>query len=1221
MLPALAPVLLALLLALTLAGCTTTGTGEETGTGTGTGTPGTEADTYTVRMLNPDGSEVWRTEGTSGSAVVWMPERTGYKFEGYFSDAGLTTPANFSGLIGEADLDLYLKWTPIRYTIRFDAGRGVGEMDELSVAYDEKVTLPANTFQLRGETFEEWQAVRDDGSVSSYVDGGRVSNLTAKDGAVVVLTAVFDNYDSDNFTVENGVVLSYNGTSTSVRLPQTATRVSADVFANCAVAGQITKLEIPSCYTEIEQGALAPLTALVEVRLPFVGGSAEENTFFAYLFGADRYTDNHYSFQAEIYLSSLMETNADYSSLLVPKTLKKVVITNPLNVIAEGAFYHVYSLEKLVLLNCDDLYEIGASAFEGCLSLGYDSEMDIANPLTFMSGVETIGDRAFSAYLSEPNSEGSSYIFTRLFQISPLTAIRTIGNQAFYGCVYLLELELGEELESIGSEAFMSCSSLGSLRLPDSLHTIGDYAFTGCAGLTELTLGSGLSSIGSFAFAECEGLAQVSVLGSLPADIGQIPFSNGMDYSYDVDGSISGYVPLYTTLTLYVGEDVLETYRSSWTDYADLLDTKRQSTVYYWGANPDGSFATRFELQGGNLAEVTDTGLEFLDMIDMFSEFYNSFRAEIVNDRYTLTFEEVEIPEELRRGDERFYRISNSQIVGALNDRIDFLVRIRPERYEKDGSVYYVPTLEWVDSYFGTLGDAENGLWLIQRDEWGHYVCLGRPDLSSEFTEYMPEGAAYGEYRIHYILAYVEKMVSMDWYDEKGNLLSSDAFLLCGDRLYPSQGEDGLEICFTQYPFQILLDGKGNALMSLYENGSFNDYLGSYAVAQGQTYGDSSLTVTLSGLVGSAGIYNGSMTLDGFLGGSYHRCRLSANSASGFVNQTLYSSADLEDSRVNYAEAAGDNTYYAFYDYRTAEGDEARYVEYYDGSVSVHGTYAREDDTLTITLPNYNPIVAQVEDPRGSFSITGSFGNKSRFLVYDDWENATFYMQEDFMGIILTYYVVQMDGYGNALFYDGHDDGYDDWYIGTYYNTHEVIGEDENGLIEIYRLEGVECDENGNIIPNGKKMSTYFVPDTMVYEETDEDGNYYYAGSLLSVASSDESQSYTAYDERGLKFADFSVSPFGVVTMTVYDSVYADGEIVSTVNQELTDNLTAVAYQTSGGELVYVVAFDGAGNYLFMLSQNAAGEWVYEYEGPLHPQPAPAPDVIMPDVSTLTPAD
>ena len=70
------------------------------------------------RCYRVTGDEVWRTEGTSGSAVVWMPERTGYKFEGYFSEAGLTTPANFSGLIGEADLDLYLKWTPIRYTIR-----------------------------------------------------------------------------------------------------------------------------------------------------------------------------------------------------------------------------------------------------------------------------------------------------------------------------------------------------------------------------------------------------------------------------------------------------------------------------------------------------------------------------------------------------------------------------------------------------------------------------------------------------------------------------------------------------------------------------------------------------------------------------------------------------------------------------------------------------------------------------------------------------------------------------------------------------------------------------------------------------------------------------------------------------------------------------------------------------------------------------------------------
>ena len=1216
MLPALLLLLLVMLLTLALGSCTTGTTGTEEGTDTGTGSSDA---TYTVRLLNPDGSEVYKTEGTSGTAVVYLPERTGYKFDGYFSDAALTAPAQFSGLIGNADQDLYIKWAPIQYTIRFDGGRGVGEMDELTVTYDEKVTLPANTFVLRGETFEEWQMVGENGSVYSYVDGGRVSNLTAEDGATVVLTAVFDNYDSANFTVENGVVLAYNGSSTSVRLPQTATKVSADVFKNCAVAGQITKLEIPSCYTEIEQGALAPLTALAEVRLPFIGGSADENNFFAYLFGADHYEDNHFSFEAEIYLNSLVESNADYSSLLVPTTLKKVVVTNPLNVIAEGAFYHVYSLEKVVLLNCDDLYEIGASAFEGCINLGYDSEMGIANPLNFLGGVETIGDRAFSAYISEPNSEGSSYIFTRLFQISPLDSIQTIGSQAFYGCVYLLELQFGDALESIGEEAFLNCVSLTKLNLPDSLTTIGDYAFMSCSGMTELTLGSGVSSIGSFAFADCTGLAQVTVRGSLPARIAQIPFSNGLEPNYDVNGSITGYNPLFTDLTLFVGEEVLETYRSQWVSYADLLDTKKQSTVYYWGANADGSFATRFELQGGNIAYVTDTDLEFLNMIDMFSDLYNTFRADIENNRYTMTFEEVEIPEELKRGDERFFRISNPQIVDALNEPTDFLVRIRPERYEKDGSVYYVPTLEWVDSFFGTVGDPDSSLYMIQRDEWGHYIFYTRPDLNSEFVETMPEGAVYGEYQIHYILAYVEKMVSMSWYDEKGNLLSTDKYLLCGDDLYPSQGEDALEVCFTDYPFQILLDGKGNALMSLYENGSFNDYIGKYTVGAGQTYGDDTLTITLSGLNGHAGLYNGSMTLSGFFGGIYHKCQLSASSASNFVNQTLYSSADLEGSRVSYSE--DESAYYVFYDYKAASGTgEAHFVEYFDGTVSSHGSYVREEDVLTISIPGYRDVTGYVDDPRGSFHVNSAFGTQT-FRVYDDWENATFYMEEDFMGVVLTYYIVRMDGYGNALFYDGHDDGYDNWYIGTYYNTHESIGEDENGLIEIYYFEGVECDENGNIIKNGKTFRTYYVPDTIVYEDEDEEGNFFYSGALLSVSSSTESQQLTAYDERGLKFADLTVSPFGVVTMTIYDTVFENGELVSTVNQELTDSVVTVAYQNANGELVYVVAFDAAGNYLFRLSQNAAGDWVYEYEGELHPQPAPEPDVIVPDVSTLTPAD
>ena len=199
--------------------------------------------------------------------MPYVPQRTGYRFAGYCADAALSQSVSFDGKIGDADLTVYAKWSPIRYTIRFDAGRAFGEMAPVTAVYGEKVTLPACSFELRGESFEEWRMTADDGSTSSYIDGARVRNLTATDGATVTLTAVFDRYDAQNFTVENGVVLAYNGNAKNVRLPETATAVSPDVFKNCAAASSIVKLEIPDCYTEIGKGALAPLTSLSELRL------------------------------------------------------------------------------------------------------------------------------------------------------------------------------------------------------------------------------------------------------------------------------------------------------------------------------------------------------------------------------------------------------------------------------------------------------------------------------------------------------------------------------------------------------------------------------------------------------------------------------------------------------------------------------------------------------------------------------------------------------------------------------------------------------------------------------------------------------------------------------------------------------------------------------------------------------------------------------------------
>ena len=1174
---------------------------------------------HTVRILDTDGTVLTTAPGAPGTAVTYLPERTGYQFGGYYADAALSTALTFSGRIGEADQDVYVKWTPNRYTIRFDAGRALGEMAPVTVAYDEKFSLPACTFVLRGETFEEWRLTGTDGSVASYIDGARIRNLTAEDGATLTLTAVFDRYDAQNFTVVDGVVTAYNGTAKNVRLPETASIVSADVFKNCAAAKSITKLEIPDCYTKIEKGALAPLTALAEVRLPFIGGSANEDTFFSYLFGADSYRDNHFSFQAEVGYSSLNKVNEDYSALLIPRTLTKVVVTGTIRTVPEGAFYHAYSLEKVVFLDSTALYAVGNSAFEGCINLGYDSALGIANPLSWLGSVETIGKNAFGAYISEANSEGSTYIFTRLFSIAPLMSIEEIGEKAFYGCVYLTDLTFGDRLVSIGSNAFTNCVSLKKLALPDSLQTVGNYAFTSCSSLTELTIGSGITSVGSFAFADCTGLSQVTLRATAPARIAQIPFSNGIEYAYNVSGAITDYLPVFTTLTIYVDRDSLAAYRAAWVDYADILDTKQGDSTFYWGENKDGSFGAKFEIRGGNLAYVTDPNLEFLDIIDWYSDLYNTFRGEIRDGTYTLSFEEVEIPENLKRGDEKFYRISHPQIVDALGGKTSFLVRIRPERYTRDGATFYVPTLERVDAYFGTTGKGDNSLYKVTRDEWGHYIFSTRATTADAFTETMPAGAAYGEYHIYYVLAYSEKMVGMDWYDEKGRYLSTQKFFISNDCLYPISGNDGLEILFTDYPNQILMDGYGQILLSLYESRSFNEYLGTYTIADGQKFGDASLTVLVSGATNGTLTYSGTLTLDGFFGGRYHRMTTSLTSASTIFNEVFYIGYDLKE--TTYCEYE-DGSYYYFYDFASDAGSVG-YVDYYDADskTTAHGSYTKTDDTtLEMLVPGFGKVIGHVTDDRGSFYVENLFGRKN-YRAYNDWENATFIMSEDFFGTTLTYYIVKMDGFGGAMFYDGHDDGYDNWYKGTYVNTHEVIGSDENGDFEVYYFEGQECDANGNLLKNGKTYRAYFVPGTITYDDEDEDGNVIYTGELVSVTTTTASTELTAYDEQGRKFADLTVSPFGVVTITFYDTVYQNGEYISTPNEELNAATQATAYQTSSGELRYVVVYDLAGNYLFRIAKDANGDWVYEYEGVIVPKLPEDAVTIYPDVMTLTPAE
>lgn len=140
-------------------------------------------DAYTVTFDYNDGKTGNATVDVARDTAIDTkipadPTKKGYTFEGWFNGEDKLT----ADTIISSDVTYTAKWTPIRYTIKFDrnAADAVGSMDDISAAYDEEVKLPLCAFTRDGYTFTGW---------GSYKGEDKVKNLAGKDGAVVTLKA------------------------------------------------------------------------------------------------------------------------------------------------------------------------------------------------------------------------------------------------------------------------------------------------------------------------------------------------------------------------------------------------------------------------------------------------------------------------------------------------------------------------------------------------------------------------------------------------------------------------------------------------------------------------------------------------------------------------------------------------------------------------------------------------------------------------------------------------------------------------------------------------------------------------------------------------------------------------------------------------------------------------------------------------------------------------
>ena len=271
--------------------------------------------------------------------------------------------------------------------------------------------------------------------------------------------------DADGFTIDaDGVLVSYTGTATDVRIPDGVTEIATNAFSDVS----LTIVWIPASVRAIDDSA-------------FAGQSLTQVAF--------QDDDTH---------PSQLETMGDRVFAYTP--LERVTLPRSLKTAGLETFSDMAKLRSVHVgpnVQADGLFAAFART-----PLLESIEVDAANQnYQSLDGVlYTKGLTHLATYPQAKNAGGA-------YAVAEGTS--TIDEGAF-SSAQITSLTLPSSLRSVSKGAFVG-SHVTSLTLPDSVVSIGKGAFADNAALASVHLGSGVASIGESAFVDASSLASLSV--------------------------------------------------------------------------------------------------------------------------------------------------------------------------------------------------------------------------------------------------------------------------------------------------------------------------------------------------------------------------------------------------------------------------------------------------------------------------------------------------------------------------------------------------------------------------------------------------------------------------------------------------------------------------------------------------------------------------------------
>ncbi|MDD4820080.1 MAG: leucine-rich repeat protein, partial [Flavobacteriales bacterium] len=299
----------------------------------------------------------------------------------------------------------------------------------------------------------------------------------------------------------------------SVTLPEGLEYIGNYAFYSCYLNGldDTSTFTLPSTVTHIGDSAFASFKMNGSITIPATVQTIGNKAFYGATLKTVNIAINDNAVVGDSIFShctNLTTANVSGTTKTIPNgmfrqctALKNVTIPSTVETIESLAFFYCSSLSGDLVIPASTK-TIEEQAFMKC---GY-------NTLTLPSGLETIGDAAFTLC----NFTGDLVI---------PASVTYIGSNAFRMSGFTGSLTIFDGLKNINEATFDSCNFSGTLTLPSNLETIGVAAFYNCKFTGNLSIPASVTEIKQYAFKICDSLTGISVYwtdGNIPNDIADI---------------------------------------------------------------------------------------------------------------------------------------------------------------------------------------------------------------------------------------------------------------------------------------------------------------------------------------------------------------------------------------------------------------------------------------------------------------------------------------------------------------------------------------------------------------------------------------------------------------------------------------------------------------------------------------------------------------------------